>query len=427
MAPLSVADLVFETPQSARETRVMQGETPLQIMHSHGRRAPRHSATAVPRRRRPRRLWPVMALPAIIILLAAGWTGLWYYAANVADRTLSGWVERETAAGRTYSCASQEVTGFPFRIEAHCVAASADINSSHPPFAVSAQNVTFAAQVFRPTLLVGQVTGPLKLAESDQPPSYIANWSRAQITVHGLPPEPDRVSVALHRPHVDHVGATQSAMLFQADSANLDSRIIGGTPSNNPVIDADLRFTAAVAPSVHPLFAAPLTGEIDVVLRGFKDLTPKRWSERFREMQAAGGSIEIRALRIDRADATIVANGTLTMNEDGKLDGQLQVAIAGIERIVPLLGVDKAIGNGLDRLAGLSGQSPQGLGALDRLMPGLGDMVRDTANSSLIGNIEKMGQPTEIDKKPAIVLPLRFSNGSIYLGMLPLGDVPALF
>ena len=49
------------------------------------------------------------------------------------------------------------------------------------------------------------------------------------------------------------------------------------------------------------------------------------------------------------------------------------------------------------------------------------------ANASVIENLKKMGEPTEIDHKPAIVLPLRFSDGAIYLGMLPLGDAPALF
>ena len=91
------------------------------------------------------------------------------------------------------------------------------------------------------------------------------------------------------------------------------------------------------------------------------------------------------------------------------------------------LGVDRVIGRGLDRLGGGPGQAQQGLNALDRLMPGLSGVVRDSANASLIDNLNKMGQPTEIDKKPAIVLPLNFSDGFVSLGMLPLGEVPALF
>jgi hypothetical protein len=401
----------------------MQGESPLNMMRPSSQRTHRTSATE-PQRSRP---WLVLLPVAVVILLAVAWSGLWYYAATVADRTLSGWVEREALAGREYSCASQDISGFPFQIKAHCVMAAAKINSSRPPFDVSAQDVTFAAQVYHPTLLVGRVTGPLTLAEPGQPASFVANWSRAQISVRGLPPAPDSIAVTFARFHVDHVDGPNNATMFAADSADLNSRIIGGSPSNNPVIHAVLTFKAATAPTLHPLLALPLQGEIDAVLRGFKDLAPKRWSERFREMQAAGGSIEIKSLRVDRTDATIVGTGTLTVNEHGKLDGLIRVAIAGIDQIVPLLGVDKAIGRSIDRFTGAGSQSPQQPSALDRLVPGLSDVVRQTANASLIGNVKKMGQPTEIDGKPATVLPLRFADGSVFLGLLPLGEVPALF
>jgi len=38
-----------------------------------------------------------------------------------------------------------------------------------------------------------------------------------------------------------------------------------------------------------------------------------------------------------------------------------------------------------------------------------------------------MGEPSSIDNQPAIILPLRFSDGSIYLGMLRVGEAPTLF
>jgi Uncharacterized protein conserved in bacteria (DUF2125) len=94
---------------------------------------------------------------------------------------------------------------------------------------------------------------------------------------------------------------------------------------------------------------------------------------------------------------------------------------------VPLLGIDQLIGQGIDRLTGGNGSPEQGLNALDRLLPGLSGVVRDQTNSNLIDNIKKMGQPTEIDKKPAIALPLRVADGVIYLGIIPVGVVPALF
>jgi hypothetical protein len=402
----------------------MQGESPLSMMRPQRQRPRGRAAAAGPSRRRT---WPIALPVGVVVVLAAGWCALWYYAAGVADRTLSGWVAREAAAGRVYACGSQTIGGFPLRIEADCTSAGATISSTTPPFAATAKDVTFAANVYHPTLLVGDITSPLTVAAPGQPPSFVANWSRAELTVQGLPPEPEAVSVTLDKPHLDQMAGTNGTTVFTADHAEFRGRIVGGSAANNPVIDALLQFTAVTAPTLHPLLADPAKGEIDAVFTGFKDLAPKPWSARFREMQANNGKIEIKSLRIDRPDSIIVGTGTLTVNANGKLDGLIRVAIAGLEQVVPKLGVDRLIGRGIDKLGGGSGQADQGMNALDRLMPGLSGVVRDSANANIIDNLNKMGQPTDIDKKPAVVLPLNFSDGFVSLGMLPLGQVPPLF
>jgi hypothetical protein len=361
-------------------------------------------------------------------VLAAGWSALWYYAANVADRTLAGWVAREAAGGRIYTCGSEGISGFPFRIQTHCTEAAATLNTIQPPLAVAAQDITFTAQVFRPTKLVGDITGPLTIAPPGQPPSLTANWSSARISVSGLPPEPDALSVSLTQPQLVRGAGTGTANLFAADSTDFQARIIEGAADNHPVIDAVLHVASATAPALHSALAKPLQGEIEVVLRGFSDLAPKPFAQRFRELQAAGGSITIKSLHIERTDAVAVGTGTLTLKPDGKLDGVITVAISGIESIVPELGIDKMIGQGIGQLAGIPGQSGQsGLAALDRLMPGLSGVVTAGANASLIDDLKKMGQPTKIDGKPATALPLRFTDGAVYLGMIRIGEVPALF
>ena len=402
----------------------MPGQSPLDIMRSDRQWADQRPSAPVPA---GRRVWPIFVSLAVIVVLAAGWSALWYYAATVADRTLSGWVAREATAGRTYSCGSQGIAGFPFRIEARCVDAAAVLTTSQPPFSFTAKDVVFAAEVYHPTLLVGEVTGPLTLAQPGEPPSFVANWSRAQMSVRGLPPEPESVSVTLNQPRLDQINGASKRLLFQAEQAETSGRIISGSASNNPVIETNLHVETATAPTLHPLLAEPLRANVDVVLRGFKDLLPKPWSARFEEMQSSGGNIEIKSFRAERPDAKIIGTGTLTINEHGKLDGLIRVGVVGIERIVPLLGVDQLIGQGIDRLSGSNGPSASGLGSLDRLMPGLSDVVRQSANAGIIENLKKMGQPTEIDNKPAIVLPLRVSDGLVTLGMIPLGQIPPLF
>lgn len=404
----------------------MSGQSPLSMMHD----APQHVQRSRRRAPSPRRHGLRLLLAVIVIAIVAGivLTWLWYYAASIADRALSGWVDREAALGRVYACASQTIGGFPFSIVTTCDKASATFKSNQPPFDVRAGNVTFSAEIYRPTLLNGEIGGPVTLSDPGQPPVFAANWSRAQIRLLGMPPaEPERATITLREPRFDRAAGPETGTIFRADFARVDGRIIEGTARDHPVIEVTAHFVAAAAPNFHPLLADPLGADLDAVMRGFKDFSPKPWPVLFRDMQAEGGGIEIKSFRIARSDSIVVGTGKLTLNADGRLDGVLNVAVAGVENIVPLLGIDQAIGQGVDKLTGGGGSSEQGLNTLDRLLPGLGGVVREQANAGVVDTIKKMGEPTEIDKKPAIALPLRVNDGVVSVGIIPVGVLPALF
>jgi hypothetical protein len=390
----------------------MPGQSPLSMMQPPEQRARRMmSPPTVPRRR-----WPIWAPVAASILLAALWSGLWYVSASVADRALAGWVEREAAAGRAYACGSETIGGFPIDVRARCTDVTAEIKNSRPPYSVSAKALDFVAEVYRPTRLVGEVTGPLTIATAAQPPSLTAAWARARLVVSGVPPYPDTLSFELSAPRLDRAGGES---LFDAKQADFNGRIAEGSPRDHPVLDLTLHLAGASA-RFHPLLGQPIDGDINAIVRGLTDLSPKPWADRMREMQAAGGGIEIKSFRFTQANAIVVGAGTLGLSPEGKLNGAVRVAIVGIEQIVPLLGIDRMIGQGIDQLSG-------GSRTLDRLVPGLSETIRETANASVIENLKKMGEPTAIDNRPAILLPLRFVNGTIYLGMVRVGEAPALF
>jgi hypothetical protein len=399
----------------------MPGQSPMSMM----RTAPRPlRKRAVPPRRR--RLW-LFILPVVLVVIGLGWTWLWSYASDIAGEAEAGWIAREAALGRVYACGSQGIGGFPFSIVSRCDQAAAQFKSNNPPFDVRATGVTFSAQVFRPTLLNGEITGPVTLADPGQQPVFVANFSDARLSLLGLPPDPEAITVTLRRPRLDRVAGPGSGMIFQADAVDFAGRIISGSARLNPVIEATGHFTGATAPSFHPLLGEPLQGDVDFVMRGFADFSPKPWPTLFREMAASGGGIEIKALRIERPDAIIVGTGKLSVNAEGKLNGVVEVGVVGIDNIIPLLGIDQLIGQGIDRLTGGNGSANQGLNALDRLMPGLGGVVRQNASASAIESIKKMGKPVEIDKQPGIALPVRVEDSVIYLGVIPLGVVPPLF
>ena len=361
-----------------------------------------------------------LAFAAIaVVLLAAGvWTIIWWRATVMAQTAIDNWRSAEARRGNTYRCASLSISGYPFRIEVRCAGVEAELASAHPAALIRTPAVTVVAQIYDPSLFIGEITGPLTVAVTGQPPSLAADWTRARLVVSGVPPQPDTFSIALDDPHLERAAGGEP--LFNARRAQLDSRIIEGTPRDHPVLDITLHLAEASAPHIHPLLAQATDGDVDAIVRGMSDLSPKPWAERLREMQGAGGGIEIKSLRLTQANAVVVGTGTLGLSPEGKLNGVIRVAVAGIEQIVPQLGIDRMIGQGIDQLAG-------GSGTLERLVPGLSDTIRDTANASVIENLKKMGEPTTIDGRRAILLPLRFVNGTVYLGMLRIGEAPALF
>src|SRR4051812_48193806 len=98
----------------------------------HKRACMTYHAELAPRRRR----W-LIATPLIFVLvLAAGWSGFWYYAATAARTRLDAWQAQQAQAGRIFSCGSQTFGGFPFRIEVRCADAAAELKDTQPPLSV---------------------------------------------------------------------------------------------------------------------------------------------------------------------------------------------------------------------------------------------------------------------------------------------------
>src|SRR6202012_1407629 len=81
-------------------------------------------AAAPPRRRGP---W----------LMVAG-TAFWYHMALKAEHTVAAWREREAKLGCIYTCASQSISGYPFRIQVRCGEPSAELHNVQPALALRA-------------------------------------------------------------------------------------------------------------------------------------------------------------------------------------------------------------------------------------------------------------------------------------------------
>jgi hypothetical protein len=366
-----------------------------------------------------RRRWPLVLI-VLLIVFGGLWAGGWYYGAGVAARTIDGWKAREAKAGRVYTCASQTIGGFPFGIDIHCADPGADFRSNRPPVVLRAKDMLVTAHLWQPTVLTTDFIGPLTIADPGPDTRITATWKRAQSEVHGLPTSPETVSFRVDQPLVNRTGDSQN--LFKADKLGLNGRLLSGTVRDHPVIETVLKLVAATAPYWHPAAATPVDADITAVLRGLKDFSPKPWRARFHELQAANGRIEITKARVRQRDTIAIANGVLSLSPAGRLNGELKLTVANLEDLIPALG--------LDRLLSQERASPQlnkTFNALDRLMPGLGNVARQNAGPMIGAGITMMGEPAELEGKRAVTLPLRFDDGMASLGPIKLGMTPALF
>lgn len=366
-----------------------------------------------PRRRR----WPLL-VPIAVIALAVAWCVGWFYAASLARTAIDGWREREAKSGRIYNCGEQEIGGFPFRIEVRCVEAVAQLHSNQPALALTIKEILVAAQIYQPTLLISEFTAPLTIAEFGGPPEFVANWKLARSSMRGLPQAPERISLAVDQPNVDRVGGGNATPFFRAERAELHGRISAGTATDNPVIDLVLQLNAAATPTLHPLMAQPFDADITTVLRGLADFSPKPWPQRFREIQARGGQIEIAKARLQQGEVIAVGAGTLGLSPRGALHGQIQITIVGLDKVLKMLDLERALSQG---------QIGSAIGALDRLLPGLGEAARRNAGPGIVLGLGALGQNTTLEGKPAVALPLRFVDGAVFLGPIPVGQIPPLF
>ena len=297
--------------------------------------------------------------------------------------------------------------------------ASAQFQSSQPPVEIKARNILVAAQVYQPNLLVSEFSGPLTVAAPGQAPNLVVNWKQFQSSVRGTPAAPERVSLVLDRPVVDGVTDGNTRTLLRANHIEIHGRLAEGSALSQPVIEVALRLDGAVAPELHPAAAQPVDATIDTVLRGLNDFSPKPWHERFRQIQAAGGRIDVTQARVQQGETIAVGSGSVSINPNGRLQGQLRVTIAGLEPFLKLIGAQQIVQTSptVDKLAG----------ALDRLSPGLGNVARQQVGANLSAGINMIGEQTTLEGKRAVTLPLRFDDGRAFLGPIPLGDAPALF
>lgn len=352
------------------------------------------AAEPLPPRRKP---WIVIVPLALLVTLAVLWSGLWFYAANRAEREIDAWIGREAQLGRVWSCADRSLAGFPFRFELRCRAPSLQTRGGDA-FRFTAVSAQAVAQVWAPNHIVAEFNGPARVEDLVTGEAYAANWQQLQMSgVGDLSGQPQRLSVQALEPRLERAGTAGTAAR-PVVSAHLFEFHARRSPASDGKPDG-VDYAAGLKGGESALLTAlGVAGPVDMTLQGTvtasADLRPMPVTQRLRAWAAAGGVAKLDRFVITSPKVAISASGAVALDPQGQLNGKLDLAFAGIADLVQ--GLDKA-----------------------------GVIPRDVA--PIVSALAMVGKPTQVEGRKGALFALGFDAGALKLAGFPVGYVPPLF
>lgn len=336
----------------------------------------------------------------LFLLLAVAWAGGWFYAAARADDVMSAWIEREERQGRTYACAKRAIGGFPFRIEVRCSDLTITLREGDTPVVLRTGRVVAVAQIYQPDLVIAEATGPMMVDVNGGAESYVAEWGLLQASLRGRPRDLRRLSIVVDAPSLVRPATTASASAAApapvARAGRLEFHVMRaeGGETGKATYNLAGRVAGAHVDIVPALAGRPFEAEANGVLTGIADFSSRQpLARRLRDWQANGGRLDITGARLQQADALAVASGRIALTSDGRLDGQIDLKLAGADHLTRLI---------------------------------LGQDGNARGQASLLAGLTLLSR-AELEGRRAIAVPLVLRDGRVYFGPIPVASTSPLF
>ncbi len=349
-------------------------------------------------KRRPSRTG--LFLPYILLaLVIAAWSAGWFWVRGKVAAEMDGWIAREAAAGRTWTCADRTITGFPFRIELRCASlafARADSRFTLGP-------ITVVVQVYQPRQGILEAAGPFHVEQGDL--TGDVTWTGLEGSFHGASDGFVRASLVADGIAGRVAGAAPDPVDFSAGHLEFHARPTPGRFASDGAVDASLRVSRATVPVADALLgnADPADLALDATINQAATLRTGTVARELDAWRRAGGSLDVALLSVAKGDRRLQASGQIDLDTAHRPQGLITLRAAGLESLIAQV-MGQRFGAERGALIGnLVGQF-------------LGGGRRQAANPS-----PEAGAPGDAPLKP--LPPLRLTEGRLMLGPFPIPNV----
>ena len=292
---------------------------------------------------------------ALIALLAAGWSALWHVAAGKLDDAVKAALEREARAGRSLSCGSRVIAGFPFALTMVCDKPRLEIARPAGKTAFSGQSLTVSTGVTSLGHVMLKAEGPLAIEApgiSDAEAQWRALTAEIVVGLRGF----DHADLAVEAPSL-HLRNGQNMITSNADQLALHGEPDKGRPEADEAIVVTGKLSRLVSPVLDALTGetAAADGDLEVsvskavvALRPGTEEPPQPALERWR---AAGGSAHIVRAVFTKGQIKLAVTGDLGIDAAHRLSGRVDAAVEGADVLAQRLQIPK-IGVNIARMSG---------------------------------------------------------------------------
>lgn len=270
-------------------------------------------------------------LPYILLaIVAIAWSGVWFWLRGRAEGEIDGWMAREAAAGRTWTCQDRSLTGFPFRLELRCAAVT--LSRSDGNFRLGP--TTVVVQIYQPRLVVFESQGPFHAEQGDL--TGDATWNALQGSFHGAAEGFTRASLVIDGPKVDVAGVGPQPVSVTGRHLELHARPSPARFESDGAVDVNLQLAQAAIPALDGVTgsSAPVDASLDATIDRATVLGTGAVPKELEKWRRAGGLLQIASLSFAKGDQRVQARGQIALDEAHRPAGQIDLRAAGVDALI---------------------------------------------------------------------------------------------
>lgn len=276
----------------------------------------------------------IIILGIVVVLVVVAWTGAWFWGAGFITEQVKALALEDGVTEPKVTCGSFGVGGYPFGFDLTC----ANATVAYGDVTVAASGLKASVEVYNPTFVLVFAQSPVSIADAFTGSQSRVDFESAQASARLNGWRIGRVSLVVEKP-VWNDTVLEDRLIAKATHAEahlLDLPDDHDAKAGLAGLGQYVQIETLNAPGFEINAArATLESTVDKLpddVRSYGDPELlKRW-------QAAGGSYVLKDLKAVDGATNFDASGTLKLDAQGRLDGQLKLHSKGVvERIGPML------------------------------------------------------------------------------------------